>query len=98
MDLQNNFQNVINYNQQHKQQVNQQIKEIDKQIVQKDSNDYRQYLQAEAERKKWLRDMINHELNSSVSLKRQIQDRERSIDKMQDDYKSLSGIGMNYGR
>lgn len=41
--------------------------------------------------------MMNQELEQSIKLKRAIEQRELTIDKMQDDYQSLGGIGANYG-
>jgi hypothetical protein len=40
--------------------------------------------------------MMNQELEQSIKLKNAIRDKERSIDRMADDYKSLGGIGQNY--
>ena len=37
--------------------------------------------------------MMNKELEHSIQLKRVIQDREKEIDQMKDDYKSLGGVG-----
>ena len=44
----------------------------------------------------WQKDMMNTELEQSIQLKRAIEMRERNIDKMQDDYQSLQGVGRNY--
>ena len=44
----------------------------------------------------WQREMMNQELEKSIQLKKAIADREKSMEKVADDYKSLGGIGMNY--
>ena len=40
--------------------------------------------------------MMNQELEQSIKLKNAIRDKEKNIDRMADDYKSLGGIGQNY--
>jgi hypothetical protein len=40
--------------------------------------------------------MINHELETSINLKKEMAHREMQIDRIKDDYKSLGGIGNYY--
>lgn len=74
------------------------MRDIDKYIVQKDMTDYDMYLKAQRERKEWQRQIMNQELSQSINLKKALAQREQEIEKIQDDYKSLGGIGMNYDK
>lgn len=88
---------MIDYNSQKRDENTKELKDIDKFIVQKDITDYDKYLKAQNERKKWQREMMNQELEQSINLKKAIANREMEIDRIQDDYKSLGGIGNYYG-
>lgn len=62
INLNSHFQNVIQYNNNQKEQQTKEMKDIDKYIVEKDISDYDKYLRAQSERKKWQREMMNQEL------------------------------------
>lgn len=66
-------------------------KEIDKYIAQRDKNDYDKYLQAAEERKRWQKNMMSQEYENSIALSRAMKDRERSLGQHGDPLNSLAG-------
>jgi len=51
--------------------------------VEKDRNDYNRYLKAADERKRWQSHMLGQQYNNDISLKHQIKEKEKFIDREQ---------------
>lgn len=84
--------------QQQREHFQNEEKNIDKYIAERDREDYEKFLKANEERKKWQKNLMNQEYNNSIALKRAMAEQEKLLDKNGNPLNTLRGVGDNYQR